>query len=159
MATLDRLKTVIDAYGGNPERWPAPERAGLVALATATPEIADLLAEARALDAVLRTAPDGDTSRIAALHERILAEAGASERAGSASRDRVALLPRRQARSASPRTPLWVAAALAASLFAGVALGASELGRPAVEGLAGLAGFETVGGALDTLDDTEVELL
>ena len=52
MTSLDRLKQVIEAYGGDSARWPEPERAGLVTLAAATPEMAEVLREARALDAV-----------------------------------------------------------------------------------------------------------
>ncbi|MFO1169382.1 MAG: hypothetical protein U1E49_00255 [Hyphomicrobiaceae bacterium] len=56
---------------------------------------------------------------------------------------------------------MWTAAAaLAASLVFGIALGASDFGRPAVEELAGLAGIETTDdGTIDVLDDSDVELL
>ena len=30
--TLERLQTILDAYGGNPERWPAAERDAALAL-------------------------------------------------------------------------------------------------------------------------------
>lgn len=160
MATLDRLKMVIEAYGGDLERWPESERAELAALATGTPEAASLLAEARALDGVLRSAPVADPDRLARLHEQILAEASAAAGGNAASTGRLTPLPARFVRpTPSPRTPLWAAAALAASLFVGVALGVSDFGRPAVEELAGLAGFETDGGALDALADSDVELL
>lgn len=159
MARLDRLKAVIDAYGGNPERWPETERTELAALASGRPELASMLAEARALDAVLRSAPAGDASRLLALGERILTDAGASGGGNVASGGRVMPLQKRPARPAPYRSPLWAAAALAASLFVGVVLGASDFGRPALEELAGLAGFETGGGALDALADTDVELL
>jgi hypothetical protein len=44
---------LIAAYGGNPARWPAEQRAALLALAAADARVANALADARALDAAL----------------------------------------------------------------------------------------------------------
>ena len=163
MTSLDRLKQVIEAYGGETARWPEAERAGLVALAGGTPEIAAAVREARALDAVLGKAPGADESRLADLRQRILAGAGLDEASSAAGGASVAPIKVRPiSRPPAPRRmPMWMAtAALAASLFVGVAIGASEFGRPAVEELAGIAGIETTDtGTLDVLDDSDVELL
>ncbi len=163
MASLERLKQVIDIYGGESVRWPEAERAALMALAARTPEIALARREARALDAVLAMAPGADESRLSDLRQRILAGAGLDDTApavGGAAVSPITVGPRRNA----PRPlPMWAAAAaLAASLFVGVAIGASDFGRPAVEELAGIAGIETTNtnvGTLDVLDDSDVELL
>lgn len=160
MTSLDRLKQVIEAYGGESARWPEPERAGLVTLAAATPEMAEVLREARALDAVLGKAPGADEARLTDLRQRILAGAGLDE-AAAAGGAPVAPIAVRPLRPAPRRGPMWTAAAaLAASLVFGIALGASDFGRPAVEELAGLAGIETTDdGTIDVLDDSDVELL
>lgn len=44
---------LIAAHGGDPARWPADQRAALLALAAADPGVAAALADARALDAAL----------------------------------------------------------------------------------------------------------
>ncbi len=160
MTSLDRLKQVIEAYGGEPARWPEAERAGLATLAAATPDLADTLHEARALDAVLGKAPGVDERRLTDLRQRILAGAGLDE-AAAAGGAPVAPIAVRPLRPAPRRVPMWTAAAaLAASLVFGVAFGASDFGRPAVEELAGIAGIEASdNGTLDVLDDSDVELL
>jgi hypothetical protein len=47
------LKTTLDAYGANPERWPLARRAQLIALTQSDPAAASLLGEARAVDRLL----------------------------------------------------------------------------------------------------------
>ena len=162
MASLDRLKQVIEAYGGDPKRWPEAERGGLVALSAAAPETAAAVREARALDTVLGQAPGADASRLPDLRQRILAGAGLDEAPAVAGGAPVAPITMSPLRPPPRRVPMWAAAAaLAASLVFGVALGASDFGRPAVEELAGIAGIATTNttGALDVLDDSDVELL
>lgn len=51
--TIDRLRTILSAYGANPKRWPAAERAAAEALLSRSPEARGALEEARALDATL----------------------------------------------------------------------------------------------------------
>jgi hypothetical protein len=50
--TEDRALEIIASYGADPARWPADERAGVLALA-GRPTVAAALADARALDALL----------------------------------------------------------------------------------------------------------
>ena len=55
---LERFRELVDAYGGDPGRWPQPERAPAAELLARSPEAAALLAEAGALDRLLdRTQP------------------------------------------------------------------------------------------------------
>jgi len=51
--TIERLRTILSAYGANPARWPASERAKAEALIARSAEARDALVEARALDATL----------------------------------------------------------------------------------------------------------
>ena len=51
--TLVRFSELVDAYGSDVERWPEAERAGALALMTASAEAQQLLVEARCLDALL----------------------------------------------------------------------------------------------------------
>jgi len=62
LATLARLTTVLEAYGANPQRWPAAERTGLQALVRTVPEAHHLFAEAQALDRRLDTVPEPTAS-------------------------------------------------------------------------------------------------
>jgi hypothetical protein len=48
----ERFKAIVEAYGGDPKRWPEAERAEAQAFAQ-TPDAAAILAEARVLDAAL----------------------------------------------------------------------------------------------------------
>ena len=45
-----RLKRLIEAYGAEPERWPAGDRAAALALLDTSAEARALVAEARRLD-------------------------------------------------------------------------------------------------------------
>lgn len=57
MTDMDRLTALIDAYGADPKRWPADERAaGLLLLATSA-EARAYAHEAEALDALLDRVP------------------------------------------------------------------------------------------------------
>lgn len=51
--TLDRLQTILDAYGGNPERWPADEREAAIALIANSPEARRMVNAAAPLDRAL----------------------------------------------------------------------------------------------------------
>jgi hypothetical protein len=54
LITPARVRAIIDAYGGDPRRWPLAERAAAEALIAAAPaQFADTLHAARALDALL----------------------------------------------------------------------------------------------------------
>ena len=55
---LERFRELVDAYGGDPSRWPAAERGPAAGLLAGSPEARALLAEAGALDRLLdRTEP------------------------------------------------------------------------------------------------------
>lgn len=58
MSDLSRLERVLEAYGAEPERWPADERAGLEALLAESRRARDLRDAAARLDALLDAAGD-----------------------------------------------------------------------------------------------------
>ena len=53
MMMLERFRELVDAYGGDPRRWPPTERAPAAELLAASAEARTLLAEAAALDRIL----------------------------------------------------------------------------------------------------------
>jgi hypothetical protein len=55
--TRDRARALLAAYGADPGRWPAAERAAAERLAAADPVLAAELAEAQAVDALLDALP------------------------------------------------------------------------------------------------------
>ncbi len=55
--TLDRLRAIIDAYGADPARWPAVERAAGAALLVGSAAARALVADAAGLDAALDAVP------------------------------------------------------------------------------------------------------
>jgi hypothetical protein len=69
---------IVDAYGSEPEDWPAEERDAALALAGSSLDAARALAEARSFDAMLRAsafaAPVGQ-HRLAFLQARIMSQA------------------------------------------------------------------------------------
>lgn len=99
--TLERLATLLDAYGAHPERWPTAERDAALALLDRSPEARRLRDQAGALDALLDRAPGATPSPD--LGRRVLAGA-----------PRPAVVRRRPARSV--RAGAAVALAAAASL-------------------------------------------
>ncbi|MDX2157530.1 MAG: hypothetical protein SFW09_13585 [Hyphomicrobiaceae bacterium] len=167
--TLQDLEALLDAFGGQPTRWPADRRHMAEALIEALPEARRMLAEACALDQLLSCAPGADVQRSASLADRIVAAAvdgnGAHERRAhpraAATRDsqgegasaRVIRLPvRKPPLSAAPRSrplqprpvhaaaSLWqAAAALAASLLVGVSIGLTDLAPTRALSLASIA--------------------
>ncbi|WP_298722570.1 hypothetical protein [uncultured Ferrovibrio sp.] len=70
---LDRFAILIEAYGTDPRRWPADERAAAQALLAASTEAQRLLREAEALDALL-SSPLPAIEPSAALRARIMAQ-------------------------------------------------------------------------------------
>lgn len=73
---VQRVRELIEAYGADAARWPEAERDAARALARATPELANALAEAERLDDVLRRSPAPWPS--AELRDRVIAAAAAS---------------------------------------------------------------------------------
>lgn len=55
--SLQRLAAICAAYGGDPRRWPAAERAAAQALAASSSEARSLIAQAAALDQALDAEP------------------------------------------------------------------------------------------------------
>jgi len=55
--TLERLRAVIESYGTNPLRWPAPEREVATALLAESAAARLLVTEAASLDELLDAAP------------------------------------------------------------------------------------------------------
>ena len=55
--TKDRVLALVDAYGGDPARWPAAEREAAVALLSGDRDLARAADEARRLDVTLDTLP------------------------------------------------------------------------------------------------------
>lgn len=68
--TLDRLRQILAAYGGDPDRWPDDERDAAEALIAASPVAREALAQEQALDAGLALAasevPDDAVARLTA---------------------------------------------------------------------------------------------
>jgi hypothetical protein len=117
-AGLDRLRAVVGAYGAEPRRWPATERARLEALAAGRRE-ADWMVEARQVDALLDHAPGQALGR-----GRARGIAAAAMGAPTADPAKVVeLRPRRSALAYA--SGIGQGAVLAASLLAGMWIGAS----------------------------------
>lgn len=78
---IERVRQIIEAYGGDPSRWPEEERAQAKSILESSPQLNGVLDEARRLDVVLdRLAP---VTVPAALRDRIVAGASrASDKAG-----------------------------------------------------------------------------
>ena len=57
MIAIDRLRSLIDAYGADPERWPTDERAAALLLLANSAEARAYARDAEALDAMLNRVP------------------------------------------------------------------------------------------------------
>ncbi|MFC4728325.1 hypothetical protein [Coralloluteibacterium thermophilus] len=110
--TLDRLDTLLDAWGADPARWPAAERDAALALVAASAEARTRQAAAARLDAALALPdPPGASMRL----RRAVLDGIPVPRPGLAARLRGLLQPLGGWRMAGP--------AFAASLALGVAFG------------------------------------
>ncbi len=73
---LGRFRTILNAYGATPERWPSEERDDALALARASVPAARALADARTFDEALTAStvsgPALDPNHIAMLQARIV---------------------------------------------------------------------------------------
>jgi hypothetical protein len=112
---IERFRSLLEAYGANPARWPETERVAALLFAEQSAEARDALQEAAAFDSLLDMAETQATTR--ALEDRILAT-----------------FAERPPAQLSPWFTLgWIpAAAAACSLALGLAVGA------ALPGLAGV---------------------
>lgn len=86
---LDRFAILIEAYGTDPRRWPADERAAAQALLAASAEAQRLLREASPLDALL-SSPPPVIEPSAMLRARILAQVAPHAAAGPHWRTQIA---------------------------------------------------------------------
>ncbi len=131
---LEALQSLLDSHGGDADRWPALARERFGGLIASDDAARMLVAEARALDAVLMRAPTVSDARRRALADRIVAAAKAAEPPASIPvQDRVVDLAAERRLRAAPPLPqqrsVWQAAGiLAASLIAGIVIGVSGMG-------------------------------
>jgi hypothetical protein len=76
---LNRLSAILEAYGADPQRWPADEREAALALTRSSVPAARALAEARMLDSALeqQSFPDiaAEADRFTQLHATIVSAA------------------------------------------------------------------------------------
>ncbi len=158
--TSERLSEVLGAYGGNSEKWPAEERAALVELIEARPELRAMLDEAETLDTLLNqagavtevditSAADGIMERIGRAADRELLS---PDHQGEAMGKIVELdshrkrnnKPAESANNDHRKSITWQMAGLLAASFAlGIYIGATQFTESAAEGVAQIAGRDT----------------
>lgn len=125
-AALERLRDILDAYGGDPDRWPDAEREPALDLLARSADARRLREDALRLDAALDLLPAAEPS--AGLEERLLAAArrtpqDAARASNVASRGVASLDEARVRRgTARPRRGLLLAAALPLAAAAALAL-------------------------------------
>jgi hypothetical protein len=161
-ADTERLFQVLEAYGADPARWPEAEREGLCRLfALGDPAIAEAVKGARELDSILAAAP-APTLDAGASRDRFLTGMREKMLQSSLPLDLDRHRSGRDAVRAGRRPPWPVFGALAASLAAGLFVGAGGMARefmPAL--LEGEAGEEElwspafVGDAAALVEDDE----
>lgn len=149
-AEIERLEAVIDAYGGDRDRWPAVDRLELARLLASDREARRILVEARALDSVLDSAPALSPLRQEALVRAIVSTARAEGRpplAGLATSSRRSIAPGHTVRSpqswskrpSAASGTIRSVALLAASLVLGIMAGATFLSGE-LQGTANVSG-------------------
>lgn len=164
-APLAELARLLDAWGGDPARWPPHVRQRMTMLAASGPEARALVAEARALDHLIEQARDAPAVLPAAaadrLTDRIFAAALAMPQVATPkpvlqaadaapltpsrpSAEVARLQPRRVRAAVAPPGTRWHAAGLlAASLVAGIVLGGNLNLAPALAEIAEAVGVST----------------
>jgi hypothetical protein len=146
-----RFGEILDAYGADPDRWPADEREAALGLMREDPAARALSERAERLDRALASLDDAEPSRD--LVARVLAAVPSTARA---------MAPRRSpsfARGGGRRAMRYAAAALPMAAAAALALWiirAPEREVPMAEALAALGTYETPGDEL--LTTSEVDL-
>lgn len=117
---LDRFRTLVDAYGADPARWPARERLAAEALLAGNEQARAALNEAATLDRVLaRTVPAGASAGLRDMIRRST-QSVPQQKPFSLGEIVASWLPGRT---------LWPnLAGLAAALVLGVALGTADIG-------------------------------
>ncbi len=146
---LTELQGLLDAWGGSPLRWPPQVRLRIAEISAAVPTAEAMLAEARALDALLdRTeAVPARPSRAGAtaLADRIMAAAGAGTAAPARSAQVIAMPQRKPvAVPVRSRSPWHAAGLMAASLLVGLYIGGSINLGPVMEELADAVGLSSI---------------
>jgi len=142
-ADLEALGQVLDRFGSDRTRWPAPVRRDFAGLLAGSVEAQGRLREAEALDRLLDLAPEPVVDA-GALADRILAAAAAEKPAAAAPRARPwSIFERRAASAAEAQWP--AASLLAASLVLGAVFGLSGTFDRTVETLmtADASSYET----------------
>lgn len=149
-AELAAFEGHLDVHGSRAERWPEAVRSRFEPLLERSARARELLAEARALESLLDRAPLPDPQRTQALADRVVAMAVAEKTAERTPAPVIDLATRkRMRRSPAPALRWKVASALAASLLAGVYLGASPPVTFAVEAIASAVGVPADTGGSD----------
>lgn len=140
-AELDRLRSVLAAYGADPGRWPAGDRA--LAALLRDPQLTAIVTDARALDLALARA------------SRPVAPAGAAERLLARTEPvPPGIVPFARPSLTGVRGRLTVLTALAASLALGLYLGASGQVDGLTPPLLAEESPEYLSAELDVLDGT-----
>lgn len=121
--TIDRVKELIAAYGGDPARWPDEERTAAEAVLEASPEARRLLEEARRIDAALAARPTPAPADRAFVDRLMAVPAKATVMTQGPG-----LLSRLSALMPMGRV-VPQAAALGAAFFLGAGIGLAELGQ------------------------------
>jgi len=137
----ERFKSLVEAYGGDPARWPLGEREAALRLLQSNAAARDAAEEARQLDVKLGTASAVQVP--VALTNRLLADFARASRRWMARRFVASL-----ADAVWPGAPLWqpaVAFGLAFAIGVGVAAFAPLDLRP-YDDASGAFGFDTVSG-------------
>ncbi len=151
-AGLAELETVLDTYGADRTRWPAPVRRSLSGLIAGNAQARQMLEDAEAFDRLLDQAPAPSREEISRLTDRIVAAAAGQPRlAVSRSSKTVVPAPPRVSRQQG-----WAAAALAASLTLGIFAGQSISIDSA--GLTSASGETAGSGQLALFDESDALL-
>ena len=137
--TVERLKSLIEAYGADKRRWPEHERDAAEAASQNRAEIDALLFEADQIDAALHASPHPVVST--ALRDRVIASALAAG------------LSPQKARVVWDRLMLWFGAGWAAAACAGVLAGAVLTVHLTADDQADAILYQA---SLSGVDDTEV---
>lgn len=131
---LERLRYVLDVYGGDRNRWPARERLSVAPLLAEDAAAQRLLKEAQVLDEIIEncqlSSPRSDSKRMSDLTDRIMARALAEKKQDAS----FSPVPPNPASYRSLRARVWQAATLmAACLVTGIMVGQSGLVSSPVE--------------------------
>lgn len=153
----ERLREVVEAFGANPDRWPADERGGLEDLVRRDEDAARLVAQEQCFDDVLSRSTEYPDGRLSGAADRIMA---AIDMQRLPVREPVAASPSGQViawptlkRQRTPyaadqdqisgRVVMQAGALLAACLVAGIYFGSTSVVAPVGFELAAAMGLES----------------